>query len=87
MKTLSSSAEQFPGLSLLLPQVLAYEALHTSSCPVPRLKKFMGKPNELSPKARLLNFVVRARAARSPVFADEAVLGDAVHGQCHAAVL
>lgn len=40
--------------------ILAWEALHCSECAQPRLKKFQGKPNEYSPKARLLNFLVSA---------------------------
>lgn len=49
-------------------QVLAFEALHASNETPPRLKKFMGKPTELSPKARVLNFVVRNEGltGRSP---------------------
>jgi cytochrome c heme-lyase len=43
-------------------EVLAWESLHCGpgrACPAPKLKRFMGKPNEYSPKARLLNFLVR----------------------------
>lgn len=39
--------------------ILAWEALHACECAHPRLKRFQGKPNEFSPKARLLNFLVR----------------------------
>jgi cytochrome c heme-lyase len=38
--------------------ILAWEALHACDCANPRLKRFQGKPNEFSPKARLLNFLV-----------------------------
>ena len=42
-------------------EVMTWERLHVGDCPAgPRLKRFMGKPNELSPKARLLNFLVSA---------------------------
>ncbi|KAF8059977.1 cchl [Scenedesmus sp. PABB004] len=37
--------------------VLAWEALHACDCAEPRLKRFQGKPNEFSPKARLLNLL------------------------------
>uniref|UniRef100_A0A383V203 Holocytochrome c-type synthase n=1 Tax=Tetradesmus obliquus TaxID=3088 RepID=A0A383V203_TETOB len=38
--------------------VLAWEALHACDCnQPPRLKRFQGKPNEFSPKARLLNML------------------------------
>jgi hypothetical protein len=40
--------------------VMAWEALHACDCAEPRLKRFQGKPNEFSPKARLLNMLVRA---------------------------
>lgn len=36
-------------------QILRYEALHTGC--FPKLKKFMGRPQDYSPKARLLNFL------------------------------
>ena len=39
-------------------QVLAWERLHCDECATPRLKRFQGRPSDLSPKARLLNFVV-----------------------------
>jgi cytochrome c heme-lyase len=39
--------------------VMAWEALHACDCAEPRLKRFQGKPNEFSPKARLLNMLVR----------------------------
>lgn len=42
--------------------ILAWEALHACDCANPRLKRFQGKPNEYSPKARLLNFLVIATA-------------------------
>jgi hypothetical protein len=38
--------------------ILAWEALHACDCANPRLKRFQGKPDEFSPKARLLNFLV-----------------------------
>jgi cytochrome c heme-lyase len=38
--------------------IMAWEALHACDCANPRLKRFQGKPNEFSPKARLLNFLV-----------------------------
>ncbi|KAG2435893.1 hypothetical protein HXX76_007088 [Chlamydomonas incerta] len=38
-------------------QVLAWERLHCDECATPRLKRFQGRPSDLSPKARLLNFV------------------------------
>lgn len=45
-------------------QVMAWEARHIQDCPLgPRLKRFLGKPNELSPKARLLNYMVRGAQA------------------------
>ncbi len=34
-----------------------WEALHARECGAPRLKRFMGRPNEYSPKARLLNLL------------------------------
>jgi cytochrome c heme-lyase len=40
-------------------KVQTWEQLHCAECEFPRLKRFKGKPNELSPKARLLNFMVR----------------------------
>jgi hypothetical protein len=40
-------------------EVLQWEALHAGSCPTPRLKRFQGRPADFSPKARLLNFLVR----------------------------
>lgn len=39
-------------------EVVAWERLHCDTCPQgPRLKRFMGRPSDLSPKARLLNFL------------------------------
>ena len=38
-------------------QVLQWEKLHGSRCGGPRLKKFAGRPQDYSPKARLLNFL------------------------------
>eukprot|EP00775_Hariotina_reticulata_P008957 gene8957-9133_t len=37
--------------------ILAWEMMHACECSSPRLKRFQGKPNEYSPKARLLNFL------------------------------
>jgi hypothetical protein len=45
--------------------ILAWEMLHACECSSPRLKRFQGKPNEYSPKARLLNFLVRQMARAS----------------------
>ncbi len=51
-------------------EVLAWERLHSAQCDNPRLKRFMGRPSDLSPKARLLNFLVstccRYTAGRAP---------------------
>lgn len=38
-------------------EVLQWEKLHGSRCGGPRLKKFAGRPQDYSPKARLLNFL------------------------------
>lgn len=38
-------------------EVLSWERLHTQECNCPKLKKFRGRPNEFSPKARLLNYL------------------------------
>eukprot|EP00879_Flechtneria_rotunda_P016092 GHRR01016833.1.p1 GENE.GHRR01016833.1~~GHRR01016833.1.p1 ORF type:complete len:222 (+),score=51.89 GHRR01016833.1:36-668(+) len=43
--------------------VLAWEMLHACKCTTPQLKRFQGKPNEYSPKARLLNLLVSAAVA------------------------
>jgi hypothetical protein len=40
--------------------VLSWEALHECDCPLPKLLRFKGRPSEYSPKARLLNLLVRA---------------------------
>lgn len=40
-------------------EVMAWERMHCASCPEPKLKKFMGRPADLSPKARILNLAVR----------------------------
>ncbi|GIM03473.1 hypothetical protein Vretimale_8249 [Volvox reticuliferus] len=37
-------------------EVMAWERLHCDECSAPRLKRFQGRPSDLSPKARLLNF-------------------------------
>ena len=34
-------------------EVMAYERLHASSCPTPKLARFRGRPADLSPKARV----------------------------------
>ena len=36
---------------------MRWEALHCQQCSDPKLKKFMGRPKQYSPKARLLNFL------------------------------
>lgn len=38
-------------------QVRRWESLHARECGEPRLKRFMGRPTQLSPKARLLNLL------------------------------
>jgi cytochrome c heme-lyase len=40
-------------------EVLHWEALHRSACPAPTLKRFMGRPQELSPKALLYTRLYR----------------------------
>jgi cytochrome c heme-lyase len=37
--------------------VMRYEELHAGECECPRLKRFMGKPKELSPKATLRSYL------------------------------
>ena len=37
--------------------VMAWERRHCDSCPDPKLLKFRGRPQDFSPKARLLNFL------------------------------
>jgi cytochrome c heme-lyase len=53
--------------------ILAWERLHACDCPDPKLLRFRGRPSEFSPKARLLNLLVRppraAGAARAPAAA------------------
>jgi hypothetical protein len=39
-------------------EVMAWEALYAARCPDPKLKKFMGRPQDFSPKARFLNLLV-----------------------------
>lgn len=47
-------------------EVMTWERLHACDCAAgPRLKRFQGKPNELSPKARLLNMLVSEWPCRS----------------------
>lgn len=43
--------------------ILAWEALHACDCTTPKLKRFQGKPNEFSPKARFLNLLVSGEPA------------------------
>ncbi|KAL0055928.1 hypothetical protein WJX82_005812 [Trebouxia sp. C0006] len=38
-------------------EVLQWEKMHVTRCGGPRLKKFAGRPQDYSPKARLLNFL------------------------------
>ena len=38
-------------------QVVQWERLHSNRCRSPRLKRFAGRPQDYSPKARLLNFL------------------------------
>ena len=40
-------------------EVMVWESMHASECAMPRLKRFQGKPSDFSPKARLLNTLVR----------------------------
>ena len=49
-------------------EVMAWEALHASECATPRLKKFQGRPSDYSPKARLLNTLVRVQFGVSFTF-------------------
>lgn len=41
-------------------EVLQWERLHEGDCGRPRLKRFQGRPNDHSPKARLMNLLVRS---------------------------
>lgn len=41
--------------------VLMWEALHACDCPEPKLLRFQGRPSEYSPKAKLLNLMVRVK--------------------------
>jgi hypothetical protein len=50
--------------------VLAWEALHACDCSQPRLVRFQGKPNEFSPKARLLNMLVRQLGRGGTAYSD-----------------
>lgn len=36
-------------------QILEYEKLHEKECPTPKLIRFLGRPGEMSPKARLMS--------------------------------
>lgn len=38
-------------------EVMAWEAQYSSTCPQPRLVRFEGRPQDYSPKARLLNLL------------------------------
>eukprot|EP00924_Labyrinthula_sp_SR-Ha-C_P001611 maker-scaffold_18-snap-gene-3.5-mRNA-1 protein AED:0.20 eAED:0.20 QI:0/0/0.5/1/0/0/2/887/234 len=38
-------------------KVMEYEKMHSSRCDCPKLKKFMGRSTDLSPKARLFNLL------------------------------
>lgn len=38
-------------------EILRYEAFHQAECPNPRLIRFLGRPGEVSPKARLLGLL------------------------------
>lgn len=38
--------------------ILFWESMHACDCPMPKLLRFKGRPNEFSPKARLLNLLV-----------------------------
>ena len=40
-------------------EVMAWEHLHCRQCAEAKLKKFQGKPDQLSPKARMINLMVR----------------------------
>lgn len=42
--------------------VLAWEAMRACECPEPKLLRFKGRPTDYSPKARLLNLLVRVMA-------------------------
>eukprot|EP00158_Paraphelidium_tribonemae_P005611 Partr_v1_DN27432_c0_g1_i1_m71651 putative heme lyase len=37
-------------------EILRWERMHSDSCCEPKLKKFEGRPNEMTPKARFLSF-------------------------------
>ncbi len=47
--------------------VLGWESLHACDCPDPKLLRFRGRPTDYSPKARLLNLLVRGAAAGARV--------------------
>ncbi|KAJ1680043.1 holocytochrome c synthase [Spiromyces aspiralis] len=38
-------------------EVLKWEALHRDECPMPRLERLQGRPNDLSPKARFFSWI------------------------------
>jgi len=35
-------------------EILKFESFHAAECPTPKLIRFLGRPGEISPKARLL---------------------------------
>jgi cytochrome c heme-lyase len=37
-------------------EILKWESQHTTICPEPKLKRFMGRPHDLSPRARFFSF-------------------------------
>ncbi len=46
-------------------EVLAWESLHApAECGMPRLRRFVGRPRDYSPRARLLNLLVRCCCPR-----------------------
>jgi len=40
-------------------EILRYEGLHKEECPTPKLTRFLGRPGETSPKARLMGLFGR----------------------------
>mmetsp|Transcript_137078 Transcript_137078/g.292774 ORF Transcript_137078/g.292774 Transcript_137078/m.292774 type:complete len:225 (-) Transcript_137078:71-745(-) len=40
-------------------EILKYERLHIQECPTPKLMRFIGRPGEISPKARFTGFLGR----------------------------
>lgn len=39
-------------------EVLNWEKMHCKECDDPSLKRFRGRPNDYSPKSRILNYLV-----------------------------